>query len=111
MSLHSKGQNYEKMREFEKALNEFKRGKQLVEATMGTQHELYAVFSSAMGGIKLKTKYNAPADIKREKSKSNSPDSDGKKKKTRKLKDQKAIILKSKKPPMSQKVIKTFQSN
>jgi hypothetical protein len=39
-----------------------------------------------MGGVKLKTKYNAPADIKREKSKSNSPDSGEKTKKRRKIK-------------------------
>ena len=39
-----------------------------------------------MGGVKLKTKYNAPSDIKREKSKSNSPDSGEKNKKRRKIK-------------------------
>ena len=39
-----------------------------------------------MGGVKLKTKYNAPSDIKREKSKSNSPDSGDKTKKRRKIK-------------------------
>lgn len=85
MSLHSKGQILEKLKEFERALHEYKLGKQLVEATFGTQHQLYPVFSSAMGGVKLKTKYNAPNDIKREKSKSNSPDS-GEKKKRRKIK-------------------------
>jgi len=42
-----------------------------------------------MGGVKLKTKYNAPSDIKREKSKSNSPDS-GEKKAKRTGKDRKA---------------------
>jgi len=40
-----------------------------------------------MGGVKLRTKYNAPSDIKREKSKSNSPDSGERRKKR---KDKKA---------------------
>lgn len=57
MALHSKGTSYEKLQKYGKAIAQYKAGKQLVEQTFGSSHELYAVFSSAMGGAKLKTKY------------------------------------------------------
>lgn len=38
MSLHATGTNYEKLKQFEKAIGEFKLGKQLVEQSFGTEH-------------------------------------------------------------------------
>ena len=58
MALHSKGTSYEKLEKYGKAIALYKEGKHLVEQTFGSNHELYAVFSSAMGGAKLKTKYS-----------------------------------------------------
>ena len=76
MALHTKGTTYEKMQKFEKAIAEFKTGKQLVESTLGSDHQLYAVFSSAMGGAKLKTKYQTSTESKpkQKKKKSKSPE-------------------------------------
>lgn len=88
MSLHSKGTNYEKLKLFPKAIAEFKAGKFLVEKSFGTEHQLYAVFSSAMGGAKLKTKFQTPTDNRRTKSNSSSrspPSSVDKKKKKQTL--------------------------
>jgi len=61
-----------------------------------------------MGGVKLKTKYNAPSDIKREKSKSNSPDS-GEKRKKRPGKD-KRTKSETKKITLATKITKSSQS-
>lgn len=72
MALHAKGTTYEKLRQYSKAIAEFKAGKLLVESTFGSEHQLYVVFSSAMGGAKLKTKYQTPSDNRRTKSNSNS---------------------------------------
>jgi hypothetical protein len=38
MSLHAKGTNYEKLKQYSKAISEFKAGKLLVETTFGTEH-------------------------------------------------------------------------
>jgi hypothetical protein len=38
MSLHAKGTNYEKLKQFQKAIAQFAAGKQLVEITFGTEH-------------------------------------------------------------------------
>jgi hypothetical protein len=60
-ALHTSGTNYEKLGNFEMALQNFKMGKEYIEANFGPEHQLYAVFCSAMGGVKLRTKYNTPA--------------------------------------------------
>jgi hypothetical protein len=90
MSLHAKGVNHEKLKEFQQSINNFKAGKELVEATFGTSHSLFAVFSSAMGQAKLKTKYETVGEIRRKKSRSSSG-SEKKKKKLPKLKPKQAI--------------------
>jgi len=69
----------------------FKQGKEIVEVTYGTQHPLFAQFSSAMGQAKLKTKYETPGEVRRNKSRSPSSDDSpgskriGRKKSTNKL--------------------------
>lgn len=56
-----------------------------MEQVFGTEHQLYAVFSSAMGGAKLKTKYQTPTENRRMKSRSKSrSDSDSAEKKKKK---------------------------
>jgi hypothetical protein len=60
-----------------------------------------------MGGVKLKTKYNAPSDIKREKSKSNSPDSGEKNKKRRKIKIETGKVSQAKLKSVNKKITKS----
>jgi hypothetical protein len=57
-------------------------------------------------GVKLKTKYNAPSDIKREKSKSNSPDSGEKNKKRRKIKIETGKVSQAKLKSVKKKILK-----
>jgi len=56
MSRHAKGTILEKTRHFERAIREYRAGKKMVEIHLGTQHQYYALLSSAMGGARLKAK-------------------------------------------------------
>ena len=38
MSLHAKGTNYEKLKLYSQAIQQFQKGKQLVEKNFGTEH-------------------------------------------------------------------------
>ena len=51
------GQAFEKMERFDSAIREFRIGTQLIERNFGTQHHMYTVLANAMGGAKLKTKF------------------------------------------------------
>lgn len=72
MALHVTGQNWEKLKDFSKALEAYKTGKSCVEMHFGTESHLYPMFATAMGGCKLKTKYQTPTENRRTKSRSNS---------------------------------------
>jgi hypothetical protein len=71
MAIHTKGTNFEKAGLFEKAIGEFRQGKQLVEKTLGTEHQFYVIFSSAMGGANHK--WQTPTNVRKSRSRSNSP--------------------------------------
>jgi hypothetical protein len=55
--FQTKGANNEKMKRYQKAISDYKRGKILVEQYMGSEHPAFSMFCSALGGAKLKSKY------------------------------------------------------
>lgn len=61
------GQAFEKMGKFDNAIHEFRIGTQLVENNFGTQHHMYAVLANAMGGARLKTKFQTKEVVHRKK--------------------------------------------
>ncbi len=56
MARNAKGNILEKTRNFDRAIREYKAAQKMVEVHLGTQHQFYAMMSSAMGGAKLKMK-------------------------------------------------------
>ena len=84
LSIHTKGTNYEKLKQYSKAHDQFKHGKMVVEQYLGSEDQSYAMFCSAMNGAKLKTKYQTPSNENRRaksKSRSRSPSDESNKKK------------------------------
>ena len=55
------------MDKYDHAIHEFRIGTQLVENNFGTQHNMYAVLANAMGGARLKTKFQTKEVIHRKK--------------------------------------------
>ena len=68
MAKLATGQAFEKMQKYDNAIHEFRIGTQLVENNFGTQHHMYAVLANAMGGAKLKTKFQTKEVIHKRKS-------------------------------------------
>lgn len=98
LSIHTKGTNYEKLKLYSKAHDQFKKGKMIVEQYLGCDDQSYAMFCSAMNGAKLKTKYQTPSENRRKsKSRSRSKSDDKKKKGSKKNQDLPSVSSRSQK--------------
>jgi|688.fasta_scaffold331081_1 hypothetical protein len=86
MAKLATGQAFEKMEKYDHAIHEFRIGRQLVENTFGTQHHMYPVLANAMGGARLKTKFQTKEVIHKKKSRSRSPPKEKSTKKQKKTK-------------------------
>lgn len=86
MAKLATGQAFEKMEKYDNAIHEFRIGRQLIENTFDTQHHMYPVLVNAMGGARLKTKFQTKEVIHKKKSKSRSPPKEKVNKKVKKTK-------------------------
>lgn len=81
MAKLATGQAFEKMEKYDHAIHEFRIGRQLVEKNFGTTHHLYPVLANAMGGARLKTKFQTKEVVHRKKKSRSPPAPEQKKKK------------------------------